>query len=213
MLPIFLAFAVVFTPENSEVVIAPDAPKTVLFAADEATNFLSRVLGAPVPIVTAPSAGRASLVLGDNVYSRKAGIDVAKLPRDGFVLRTQGGRVYAAGRDDKSADPRRSIANGSLGGGVHFERATLFAVYEFLERFAGCRFFFPGDCGEVTPRQDSFTVSDINLTRSPYFAHEETSPRPWRQQVHLVRLNLQRLRLLPQPHRQAREVRGGIIFV
>ena len=88
MLPILLAFAVVFTPENSEVVIAPDAPKTVLFAADEATNFLSRVLGAPVPIVTTPSAGRASLVLGDNVYSRKAGIDVAKLPRDGFVLRT-----------------------------------------------------------------------------------------------------------------------------
>ena len=98
MLSILLASAVVFTPENSEVVIASDAPKTVLFAAEEATNFLSRVFGAPVPIVTSPSAGKASLVLGDNVHSRAAGIDVAKLPRDGFVLRTHGDRVYAAGR-------------------------------------------------------------------------------------------------------------------
>ena len=173
MLSILLASAVVFTPENSEVVIASDAPKTVLFAAEEATNFLSRVFGAPVPIVTSPSAGKASLVLGDNVHSRAAGIDVAKLPRDGFVLRTHGDHVYAAGRDSETADPRRCIRNGSLGGGIRFERATLFAVYEFLERFAGCRFFFPGDCGEVTPRQVSFTVSDTDLTRAPYFTSRD----------------------------------------
>ena len=39
------------------------------------------------------------------------------------------------------------------------------------------------------------------------FAHEETPPRPRWQQVHLVRLHLQRFRLLPQPDREAREVR------
>ena len=37
----------------------------------------------------------------------------------------------------------------------------------------------------------------------------QAPPRPWRQQVHLVRFHLQRLRLHPQPHRQAREVIPG----
>ena len=47
------ATAVTFTAGNSEVVIASKPPPVVRFAAEEATNFLSRVLGAPVPIVKA----------------------------------------------------------------------------------------------------------------------------------------------------------------
>ena len=75
---ILLASAVVFTPENSEVVISSDAPKTVLFAAEEATNFLSRVFGAPVPIVTAPSVGRASLSwFNSSVFINSASICAA----------------------------------------------------------------------------------------------------------------------------------------
>ena len=40
-------------------------------------------------------------------------------------------------------------------------------------------------------------------------ANAQAPPRSRRQQVHLVRLHLQRLRLHPQPHRQAREVIPG----
>ena len=39
------------------------------------------------------------------------------------------------------------------------------------------------------------------------FPHEKAPPWSRFQQVHLVRLHRQRLRLLPQPDRQAREVR------
>ena len=46
------------TAENSEVVVAAKAPKTVQFAACEATNFLSRVFGAPLPVVNVPSDGK-----------------------------------------------------------------------------------------------------------------------------------------------------------
>ena len=41
---------VTLTAGNAQVVIAPDAPKTVRFAAEEMTNFLSRVLGGAVPL-------------------------------------------------------------------------------------------------------------------------------------------------------------------
>ena len=56
------ANAVTLTAEDAEVVVAADAPKTVQFAACAATNFLARVFAAPVPVVNAPSDGKAHYV-------------------------------------------------------------------------------------------------------------------------------------------------------
>ena len=43
---------VVLTPGRTEVLIAPDAPKTVQFAAIDLTNHLARIFGSEVPVVT-----------------------------------------------------------------------------------------------------------------------------------------------------------------
>lgn len=97
-------------PGVTEVLVSPSAPKTVLFAADDLTNHLSQVLGAAVPIVTKPTDGKVQVVVGDSEWCRAAGIDVAKLPRDGFALKTASGRVYVAGRDDPEEDLGRKLA-------------------------------------------------------------------------------------------------------
>ena len=148
---------VTFTAENARVVIAADAPKTVRFAAEEATNFLAQALGAPVPLVTAPEEGRANLVLGDNAWSRREGLDVASLAYDGFYLLSAPDRVYIAGRDDPEKDTRLVLSRVEPGG-WRYERATLYGVYEFLERFAGVRFYFPGELGTVVPCVDVLSV-------------------------------------------------------
>ena len=169
---ILMVASLALTPKTVEVVVAPDAPRTVRFAAQEATNFLSRVFGSPVAVATAPTEGRASLVLGDNGWSRAVGIDVAKLPRDGFAIRTAGSRIFVAGRDDAKADPVADIRNGAHGN-LMYERATLFGVYEFLERFADCRFFFPGECGEIAPRREVIEVPETNLVWAPHFTSRD----------------------------------------
>lgn len=169
---VLLTAALTLTPQTTEVVVAPDAPRTVRFAAQEATNFLSRVFGMFVPVVTAPTEDRASIVLGDNVWSRAAGVDVSTLPRDGFVIRTIGRQVLIAGRDDPKADIVQGIECGNYSA-LLYERATLFGVYEFLERFAGCRFFFPGEFGEIVPHQASFEVPDTDLKRAPHFTSRD----------------------------------------
>ena len=153
--------AVTFSAGNAEVVVAPGTKATsvVGFAAEEATNFLSRVLGAPVPIVNAPTPGKASLVLGENTWSKEAGIDPSKHPRDTFIIRTAGGKVFVAGVDGK-ANPRRASV-------MSYERGTLLGTYAFLEDYAGCRFYFPGELGEVTPRRDSFEVPVTDRTVTP----------------------------------------------
>ena len=154
------ATAVTFTAGNSEVVIASKPPPVVRFAAAEATNFLSRVLGAPVPIVNEPSEGRASLVLGVNKWSRTAGIDLSGSPRDSFAIKTSGGNVFVAGIDSPWANPAKANVLG-------YERGTLMGVYAFLEDYAGCRFYFPGEFGEIAPHAERIEVPDVDRTVSP----------------------------------------------
>ena len=161
------ANAVTLTAEDAEVVVAADAPKTVQFAACAATNFLARVFAAPVPVVNAPSDGKVSLILGSNDWSVAAGIDTAALKRDAFVMKTSGRRIFIAGRDDPRADLARTMAAG--GAVPQAERATLFGVYQFLEDYAGCRFFFPGELGTVVPKAKGLSVPEGERTVAPAF--------------------------------------------
>ena len=154
--------AVELTPGKTEVVIEKNAPKVVKFAADEATNFLSRALGAAVPVVNAPTEGKSSVILGANAWSKAAGLDPSGKPRDTFLIRSEGSRVYVVGVDDPNANPLRSSP-------VGYERATLLGLYAFLEDSVGCRFYFPGELGEVVPRTDRIVVRDGTVASTPDF--------------------------------------------
>ena len=155
-------------PGATEIVVASDAPKTVLFAAEEMKSLLAQTLGVEVPVVTAPTKGRSALFLGGSAAMRAAGIDVAKLPRDGFRIKTLDGAVYIAGRDDPKVD---AFARAKTDGvsNLYYERGTLFGVYEFLERFAGMRFYFPGELGTIAPRMAEVRVPEMDLTDAPDF--------------------------------------------
>ena len=154
-----------FSATNSEVVVSSDAPQVVRFAAKEATNFLSRVLGGPVPIVDHPTGGKSSLILGDNGWARDEGLDVSMLGTDSFYLRAKGCRVYVCGKDDPSATIAADARNCGQTYGVH--HGTLMGVYGFLERFAGCRFYFAHDLGTVVPRRTCICVPAQNRTIKP----------------------------------------------
>ena len=154
-------------PGRVTVVVAEGCAPSVRFAAVEMTNFLARVLGAPVHLADAPDDSRGvNVILGDCEWSRAEGLDPAPLVRDGFWRLVKGNRVYLVGVDDPKEDPAR-MAKGA--GAVMFERATVFAVYDFLERFAGCRFFFPGELGTIAPRADVVVVPEGRTKTEPVF--------------------------------------------
>ena len=188
-----------------QVVIAEDAVKNVHFAAQEMTNFLSRVLGAEVPIVEKTKVkgegeqGMSSIYLGAGEWVRQAGLDVAQLKEDGYFIRSVPDGVVIAGVDDADEDPFAAIRTGFGKGARH---ATLNGVYGFLERYAGCRFYFPGELGEIVPRKDRIAfaadirdepVFDFRCSSGPYantiwFPPQGPAYRPPRQ------LNWYRLR-------------------
>ncbi len=152
---------VIFEPGRTEVVLADGAPGAAAFAASEATNFLSRVLGAEVPVVSRPTGkGIASLILGSNAWSVAAGVLSDGSVRDGFRIRAVRDRVYIVGNDD-DVDVFGLMRRGAYN--ARFRSGTLFGVYEFLERFAGVRFYFPGEKGRFFDRLEKLWIGKVAI--------------------------------------------------
>lgn len=145
---------------NLEIVVENKVP-LVYFAAEELRDTLKKAAGIQVPVTTKPSEGKISLILGDCPSARAAGIDVNRLPGEGYYIIRKGNRVYLAGRDDPENTPRRNTWE------QLYKRGTLSAVYDFLERFTGARFFFAGP-GTVIPAKDAlYLPAKINIMERP----------------------------------------------
>ncbi len=157
--------AVALVPGGVEIVVAKDAPPVVKFAAKEMKHFLDSALSCDVPIVDAPTGMRTPIHLGSGKWTKETGVSVEGLARDAFRIIVSGKAVFIAGRDDANADPERAFSRNVWS--QHYERATLFGVYEFLERYVGVRMYFPGELGEVVPKSDRIVVPSGDFTVSP----------------------------------------------
>jgi len=167
----FCLSAAEITGSNAEIVVSPDAPGSVNYAARELSDFLGKSLGAKIGIVNAPTDGKASIVLGSNDWSRAAGIDTAALDRDEFSIKAVGDRVYIAGRD---APGEEDVV---LGYKAKYERATLYGVYEFLHRYADIRMYFPGELGTIIPKKTSISLPDGELRVKPSYIIRRYGPK------------------------------------
>lgn len=147
--------------ENIEVLIIPDAPPAVRFAASEMKDLLDRMSDGNVPIVTAHTAGKYPIILGTNSWSITAGLKPETLKRDSYCILISKKGAYIAGCDDPKADPANP--------GRQAERATLFGVYGFLERHAGMRFYFPGELGTVVPFAKELKFKTCSYSVTPRF--------------------------------------------
>jgi len=151
------------TEKFTKVEIVCDSPCPIVrYAADELQRVLTVTLGKKPEITAQPSAEALQLVLGSGPLAGEAGLDIGKLPVDGYYIRRVGKRIFLAGKDDPKADPRTKKYM------ENYDRGTLNAVYDFLERFAGVRFYFPHECGTVIPMRGSLKLAEkINILERP----------------------------------------------
>ena len=149
---------------NFELVVPADASTPAKFAGNEAAEQLSAAFGQKIDVLSAPSGKVPAIVIGDVKLAKKNGIDIDKLDRDGFVIRTVGNQVLIVGRDTQD-DPRQVIIRFGDKGQV----ATLFGVYDFLERFAGIRYYYPGKLGTIIPRRTDWSLPEIDIYDRPDF--------------------------------------------
>ena len=152
------------TPGNFEIVECQDTP-TVKLAAQEIADALSEVFSTPVKPVTKSSGKKIEIRVGDLELAKKLGVDIAQFDRDGFVIRTDGKKILIIGRDLPQSRPLKDVHRSGLKG----EWATLFGAYDFLERFAGVRYYFPGKLGTYVPKTAKLNIPAVDIYDRPDF--------------------------------------------
>ncbi len=139
------------------------APKSMQ-AAEALQTYLERMSGAQLPLIiegeTLPDHAPAGRIhVGHTAAARgqkvPSGFDPSIRPdafeEEGFVLRTlDANTLLVAGNND-----------GPYNG-------TVFAAYALLEEL-GCRWYFPGDWGEIVPKETTITVPAVDIESRPDF--------------------------------------------
>ena len=105
------------------------------------------------------------ILVGDNTLTRKLGIDVRKLPDQGFIIKTFEGGVVIAGSDSSLVENYNSHPLDFKGGST----GTMYGAYDFIERILGVRFFYPGDYGTHYPKQKDLTLQPMSYSDYPRF--------------------------------------------
>ncbi len=152
--------SVMVLDKNTHIVLPPKSKPTAKFAAEELAKFLGKCFNSKIQIVPAPLKNGVAIVVGENTYSRSLGIDTARFDRDGFAIKSGKNMIAIAGRDSASGNPAHKNDN-------YFEHATLFGAYDFLERFAEVRFYFPGKYGVVVPQKKAIPLGSIDIYDRP----------------------------------------------
>lgn len=141
--------------KNSTVnIILPERPtETEGFAAAELAKYLQLILSVSTRRVSAPAAGEYSFIIGGPRRNPATAEHVSATDFDALLTAEEG--IFIEIGDD-------TVILAGSEGKDDSERGTLYAVYEFLERYAGCAFAAysnpSADAGEVVPVCDTLSL-------------------------------------------------------
>lgn len=131
------------------------------------TEAIGKCTGKKVQVVDVKNipAGKNVIVVGDCALTREQGIDVFKLPNQGFAVKTFPRGIIIAGHDSSLIEGYNMKPLEQLGA----RTGTWYGAYDFVERFLGVRFYFPGEYGTLTPEIKNLTITPVFYQDAPYF--------------------------------------------
>jgi len=141
------------------IVRSAEATKPEITAAEKLQGFLLEISGVQLDIVEdgRPVQGRELVVGSTNRYTMDTGLEL-ELGTDGFIIQTVGEKII-------------------LSGGKGQPRGTLYSVYDFLEKYLGCRWL--GKRVTVIPEQSTVKVpAEIEELEVPAFIYRQPSTLP-----------------------------------
>ena len=144
-----------------EIIVPENADGISVFAADELARHLGKSLGTELKVNRKAEGKRSAIRIGDNTFAAANGLDASKLDRDGYFIKTIGNDIVIVGNDSTEVRSPLNYNN------FYYERATLFAVYDFLETCVGTRFYFPGDIGTICPKITRWELPALNIVERP----------------------------------------------
>ena len=131
----------------ARIVVPDDATTAEQFAAEELQSYLLQISGAELPIEPESAIGKgARLLVGATSFGEQAMQSLSDEDPETFVVRRLGDDLLLAGLT---------------------ERATLYAVYDYLEDDLHCRWLGPGPDWEEVPTMSKVGVRTAERTESP----------------------------------------------
>jgi len=142
------------------IVLAANAPSSIVAAAKELQQDIAKSTGATLPISKETSVAKDIISLGQTSQAKAAGVDLKGVGEEGYRILTKNGNIYIIGTD--TADGTITKDGGTSNG-------TANGVYSFLEDYLGVRWLMPGALGLDVPTKSTFTVGNIDKTDTPFF--------------------------------------------
>ena len=147
---------------NATIVVSSVAPGVVQEAVVDLQAYIQKMSGALLPISNSPDTPGNLILVGrmPEVDMLVPDLDQQDLGPDGYVHKGLLGRLVLTGQSDGSWRPDYGHWNVDCG--------TPNAVYAFLENL-GCRWYMPGEDGEVIPTMTTITVAALDVADKPDF--------------------------------------------
>lgn len=143
------------------VVMTADEPsETARYAVEELVWHVTESTGVALKVLPeseAPGQPCTRVYVGETEAARRLGIVPENLPREAYTMRCLGKDLFIVGRDGNEDPLRQDNPNAG----------TLFGVYEFLERFLGVRWLWPGKLGTYIPKTGSVEFRPVDETHEP----------------------------------------------
>ncbi|MEN8227597.1 MAG: DUF4838 domain-containing protein [Bacteroidota bacterium] len=133
-------------------------------AASEIQYFIKKMSGVELPLVKEgtplPEGRSVHIYVGNTDAAKREGVTIPEgfnpeirpeiYEEEGYVLKSKGQHVFVGGNGD---------------GPFH---GNLYAAYALLEKL-GCRWYFPGEWGEVIPEKKSVSLPELDIHSKPDF--------------------------------------------
>ena len=155
------------------ILVEADAPDSTRHAARELRDHLRKMSGAELVVEEAEATGAVCVSLGKTGLAAMHGVSDEGLGPDGFRIRAVEGTMVIVGRDYRGRvlGGRRGRTRNTycreLKINAYGETGTLFGAYHFL-RSQGCRWYLPGEIGEVIPRKSTVIYDGVAVTDAPH---------------------------------------------
>ena len=144
------------------IVVSAQAHDVVKEAAKDLQTYIEKISGAKLPMADSAEGAAGNLILVGRtpaVEKLIPDLDAHDLGHDGYIIRSLPGKLVLTGK----SDGRIHEILGPLG---RTDCGTPNAVYSFLESL-GCRWYMPGDDGEVVPRKATIEVPHLDVASKP----------------------------------------------
>lgn len=163
---------------QAEIVLEKNPRRAAAFAAAELQYHVKKITGATLPLVYGKATGKLFPVyVGETDFTRSQGLCNADFKIQEYLVSVSDRRIILQGHDredrrkmdysDWRTFPDTSTRDkyGQGGTGGFYEQGSCYAVYDFLEKLCGVRWYLPTELGlEYVPRK-TLTVKTSGIRR------------------------------------------------